>query len=113
VKNGRLDKPYAKAARKGWLGLVSYLTSHRFAQRLPGAGKKANLQYYLDRARLTGNRHRQAPVLWYASGMAALNIAGHFVLGRCLHGEICCAKLKGRTERPHFCYRSSRFSKPL
>ena len=69
VKNGWLDKkPYAKAARKGWLGLVSYLDSNADLRNVcQGTGKKNDLQYYLDRARLTGDLHGQAPMMWCAS----------------------------------------------
>jgi unsaturated rhamnogalacturonyl hydrolase len=69
VKNGWLNKkPYAKAARKGWLGVVSYLDSNADLRNVcQGTGKKNDMQYYLDRARLTGDLHGQAPVLWCAS----------------------------------------------
>lgn len=69
VKNGWLDKkPYAKAARKGWLGLVTYLDPNADLRNVcQGTGKKNDLQYYLDRARLTGDLHGQAPVMWCAS----------------------------------------------
>ncbi len=68
VKNGWLDKKtYAKAARKGWLGLVGYLDSNADLRNVcQGTAKKNDLQYYLDRARLTGDLHGQAPVLWCA-----------------------------------------------
>ena len=69
VKNGWLDqKTYGKAARKGWLGLVSYLDSNADLKNVcQGTGKKDDRQYYLDRAKLTGDLHGQAPVLWCAS----------------------------------------------
>src|ERR1700722_17818653 len=69
VKNGWLDqKTYGKAARKGWLGLVSYLDSSADLKNVcQGTGKKDDRQYYLDRAKLTGDLHGQAPVLWCAS----------------------------------------------
>ena len=71
VKNGWLDnKTYAKAARKGWLGLVSYLDSKADLRNVcQGTAKRNDLQYYLDRARLTGDLHGQAPVLWCASAL--------------------------------------------
>jgi|SRR5882762_1170478 len=71
VKNGWLDKKtYAKVARKGWLGLVSYLDSNADLRNVcQGTAKKNDLQYYLDRARLTGDLHGQAPVLWCASAL--------------------------------------------
>jgi rhamnogalacturonyl hydrolase YesR len=69
VKNGWLDqKPYGQAARKAWLGLVSYLDPNADLRNVcQGTGKKNDMQYYLDRARLTGDLHGQAPLLWCAS----------------------------------------------
>ena len=71
VKKGWLDrKPYAKAARKGWLGLVNYIESNGDIRNVcQGTGKKNDLQYYLDRQRLTGDLHGQAPILWCASAL--------------------------------------------
>jgi rhamnogalacturonyl hydrolase YesR len=69
VKNGWLDKKtYGKAAREGWLGMISYLEPNGDLRNVcQGTGKKNDLQYYLDRERLTGDLHGQAPILWCAS----------------------------------------------
>lgn len=71
VKKGWLDrKLYARAARKGWLGLVSYMEPSGDVRNVcQGTGKKNDLQYYLDRQRLTGDLHGQAPILWCASAL--------------------------------------------
>ena len=71
VKNGWLDrKTYAPAARKGWLGLVSYLEPNGDVRNVcEGTNKKNDLNYYLQRARLTGDLHGQAPILWSASAL--------------------------------------------
>jgi unsaturated rhamnogalacturonyl hydrolase len=71
VKNGWLDrKTYAHAARKGWLGLVSFLDSNADLTNVcEGTNKKNDLQYYIDRARNTGDLHGQAPMLWCASAL--------------------------------------------
>jgi rhamnogalacturonyl hydrolase YesR len=71
VKEGWLPrKTYAPAARKGWLGLVSYLDENGDLKNVcEGTGKKNDLQYYLDRKRETGNLHGQAPLLWAASAL--------------------------------------------
>ena len=70
VKNGWLDKTYAAAARKGWLSLISYLEPNGDIRDVcEGTGKKNDLQYYLDRKRLTGDLHGQAPVLWCATAL--------------------------------------------
>jgi len=69
VKNGWLDKKsYAPASRKGWLGLITYLEPNGDIRNVcRGTAKKNELQYYLDRERLTGDLHGQAPMLWCAS----------------------------------------------
>ena len=69
VKGGWLDKKtYAAAARKGWLGLVSYIEPNGDIRNVcEGTGKNNDLQYYLDRKRNTGDLHGQAPILWCAS----------------------------------------------
>jgi unsaturated rhamnogalacturonyl hydrolase len=69
VKSGWLDKKtYAPAARKGWLGLVSYIEPNGDIRNVcQGTGKKNDLQYYLDRQRITGDLHGQAPILWSAT----------------------------------------------
>jgi len=69
VKNGWLDKKnYAAAARKGWLGLISYIEPNGDIRDVcEGTGKNKDLQYYLERKRKTGDLHGQAPILWSAS----------------------------------------------
>jgi unsaturated rhamnogalacturonyl hydrolase len=71
VKHGWLDKKiYGQAARKGWLGLVSYIEPNGEVRNVcQGTGKKNDLQYYLDRQRFTGDLHGQAPILWCASAL--------------------------------------------
>jgi unsaturated rhamnogalacturonyl hydrolase len=71
VQKGWLDnKTYARAARTGWLGLVSYLEPNGDLRNVcQGTAKKNDLQYYLDRQRLTGDLHGQAPVLWCATAL--------------------------------------------
>ncbi len=71
VKNGWLDKKkYGRAARKGWLGLITYLDPNGDLREVcVGTGKQNSLQYYLDRPRITGDLHGQAPVLWCASAL--------------------------------------------
>ena len=71
VKSGWLDrKTYARAARRGWLGLVSYLDPNGDIRNVcQGTNKKNDLQYYLNRERLTGDLHGQAPILWCATAL--------------------------------------------
>ena len=69
VQQGWLDeKSYAPAARQGWLGLVRSLDDQGdVANVCEGTSKNNDLQYYLDRKRLTGDLHGQAPILWSAA----------------------------------------------
>ncbi len=71
VKNGWLDKnTYEPAARKGWLALITYLDANADVREVcQGTNKKNDRQYYLDRARLTGDMHGQAPLLWCATAL--------------------------------------------
>jgi rhamnogalacturonyl hydrolase YesR len=71
VKNGWLDaKAYGPAARKAWLALVTYIDQNGDIRDVcEGTNKKADHQYYLDRKRITGDLHGQAPVLWCAAAL--------------------------------------------
>ena len=71
VKNGWLDKQtYGKAARKAWLALVGYINQNgEITDVCEGTGKKNDRQYYLDRKKITGDMHGQAPILWCASAL--------------------------------------------
>jgi unsaturated rhamnogalacturonyl hydrolase len=71
VKNGWLnEKTYGPAARKGWLGLVTYLEPNGDLRNVcEGTGKQNDLSYYLARGRNTGDLHGQAPLLWSASAL--------------------------------------------
>jgi rhamnogalacturonyl hydrolase YesR len=66
VKNEWLEeRTYAPAARKGWLGPVSYISADGdFSDACDGTNKKNDLQYYLNRARKTGDLHGKAAILW-------------------------------------------------
>lgn len=69
VKNGWLDKKtYGRAARRGWLAMVSDLDANGDIRNVcEGTGWKNDLNYYLQRARKTGDLHGQAPILWCAT----------------------------------------------
>lgn len=71
VNNGWLDKKtYAPAARKAWLGLVHYIDAKGDVSNVcEGTNKKNDLNYYLTRARNTGDLHGEAPILWSASAL--------------------------------------------
>lgn len=71
VRNGWLDaETYGPAARQAWLALVTYLDEHGDVRDVcEGTNKKADRQYYLDRKRITGDLHGQAPVIWCATAL--------------------------------------------
>jgi len=71
VKNGWLErKTYAPAARKAWLALATYIEPNGDIRNVcEGTNKKNDLQYYLDRQRITGDLHGEAPLLWSASAL--------------------------------------------
>ncbi len=71
VKEGWLDeKTYGPAARNGWLALITYLDElANLREVCTGTGAKNERQHYLDRPRITGDFHGQAPLLWCASAL--------------------------------------------
>ena len=68
VKNGWLDKDeYGPVARRAWMNLCNYLDDNNDLMEVCiGTGKKNSHQYYLDRPRITGDYHGQAPIIWCA-----------------------------------------------
>lgn len=71
VKNGWLEgETYGPAARSGWLALVGHIDADAAVHDVcEGTNKKNDRQHYLDRLRLTGDAHGQAPVLWSACAL--------------------------------------------
>lgn len=80
VKHGWLDaETYGSAARRAWLALVNNLDAGgnvkdvcvgtNKAAREVGQDPEAQLKYYLERARRTGDLHGQAPILWTAGAL--------------------------------------------
>lgn len=66
VKKGWLNKKqYEPAANKAWQALVNYINTDGDVREIcEGTNKENSRQYYLDRKRITGDMHGQAPVLW-------------------------------------------------
>jgi unsaturated rhamnogalacturonyl hydrolase len=71
VKEGWLDaKTYGPAARKAWLALTTYINENADVREVcQGTNKKNDVQYYMDRERIVGDMHGQAPVLWCATAL--------------------------------------------
>lgn len=68
VQNGWLNKDeYAPIARRAWLGLCNYIDDKNdLTEVCIGTGKENSKQYYLDRPRIAGDYHGQAPIIWCA-----------------------------------------------
>lgn len=71
VKHGWLDeKTYGPAARKAWITLTGMLDEYG---NLPGVcigtGARNERQWYIDRPRVNGDPHGQAPMLWICNAL--------------------------------------------
>ncbi|AXC15121.1 Rhamnogalacturonides degradation protein RhiN [Acidisarcina polymorpha] len=66
VKHGWLDaKTYGPAARRGWVAVAGYIDQNYDATNVcQGTNATNSVDYYLQRKRLTGDFHGQAPILW-------------------------------------------------
>ncbi len=71
VKNGWLDEDtYGPIARKAWLALQTFINEENdLTEVCMGTNTGTTKQYYLDRRRITGDLHGQAPLLWCAAAL--------------------------------------------
>ena len=71
VKEGWLPaKTYGPAARKAWMALVPYINENNDVREVcVGTNKKNDFDHYLDRPRVAGDYHGQAPYLWCAAAL--------------------------------------------
>lgn len=71
VKNGWLDKrSYGAAARKAWIALTGYINSEdELTEVCEGTNIKNDRNHYLQRKRIVGDLHGQAPLLWCAMAL--------------------------------------------
>ncbi|MCD7935436.1 MAG: glycoside hydrolase family 88 protein [Tannerellaceae bacterium] len=71
VKNGWLDEDtYGPIARKAWLALQTFINEENdLTEVCMGTNTGTTRQYYLDRRRITGDLHGQAPLLWCAAAL--------------------------------------------
>ena len=69
VKKGWLNADEFKPViRNAWIGLVGYIISTGdVAEVCEGTNKSNDRQYYLNRKKITGDLHGQAPILWAAA----------------------------------------------
>jgi len=75
VKNGWIDKKtYGAAARKGWLALISYVNQDdELTEVCAGTNTKNDRNHYMQRPRIVGDLHGQAPILWCATALLREN----------------------------------------
>jgi len=71
VREGWLDEAtYGPAARAAWLALVDRLDANANLRDVcEGTGTSPDRKHYLDRQRLAGDFHGQAPMLWCAAAL--------------------------------------------
>jgi len=71
VKNGWLDKKtYGAAARKGWLALITYINQDdELTEVCEGTNIKNDRNHYMQRKRIVGDLHGQAPLIWCATAL--------------------------------------------
>lgn len=71
VKNGWLDeKTYGSASRKAWLALVDLLDDKACLREVCiGTDKGFTEEFYMQRPRVAGDLHGQAPMMWTASAL--------------------------------------------
>ena len=70
---GLLDTiDHRHAAHMAWNGLARYVDGVGLLREVcVGTGQSQDRQFYLDRPRVTGDLHGQAPLLWFAAEMLA------------------------------------------
>ena len=68
VKKGLLSEENNTVAyKKAWDALVNYINDDgKVKEVCVGTGQSDDINYYLDRPRVTGDLHGQAPILWFA-----------------------------------------------
>jgi unsaturated rhamnogalacturonyl hydrolase len=71
IDNGILaGENYTKAYQDAWMALTERIDENgKLVDICVGTGKSNDIQYYLDRPKITGDLHGQAPVLWFASSL--------------------------------------------
>jgi len=71
VKNEWLDRViYGAAARKAWIALAGYIDDNgRLTEVCAGTGARNIREHYVNRPRVVGDMHGQAPLLWCAAAL--------------------------------------------
>lgn len=66
---GVLNEKYAKAARKAWIALCGKLENFELTDVCIGTNGNPNKEFYMNRARKTGNEHGQCAMMWVANAL--------------------------------------------
>lgn len=71
VKKGLLGKKeFQNVYQKAWVALTGYVNEKgQLRQVCSGTAKSDQIDYYLNRPRVTGDLHGQAPLLWFATSL--------------------------------------------
>jgi len=71
VKNGWINKKtYGSAARKGWVALIDYINENDdLTEVCAGTNIQNSREHYMNRPRIVGDLHGQAPLLWCAAAL--------------------------------------------
>lgn len=71
VRKGILkNEAFINAYQKAWNALTGYMGEDgQISDVCVGTGKSDDLNYYLERPRITGDFHGQAPMLWFANSL--------------------------------------------
>jgi len=71
VNQGWLNKKaYGTAARKGWLALTDYINADdELTEVCAGTNIMNSREHYMNRPRIVGDLHGQAPLLWCATAL--------------------------------------------
>ena len=73
VKRGILPaKKFTSVYSKAWEALTGYIDEKgQVTDVCAGTGQSQDINYYLERPKITGDMHGQAPVLWFAYSLLA------------------------------------------
>ncbi|WMI67777.1 glycoside hydrolase family 105 protein [Mangrovimonas sp. YM274] len=71
VKNKLLPKnPYQDSYIKAWNTLTQYIDNEgKVSEVCVGTGQSKDVNYYLNRPKVVGDLHGQAPILWFANAL--------------------------------------------
>ncbi len=64
------SRKYKNAYQKAWMALANHLTNEgNLSDICAGTGQSKEVNYYLDRPKIEGDLHGQAPLLWFACSL--------------------------------------------